>query len=118
MLDKKMLAHRQSSLDMITSEYSDVVKGDLQEEVWLSLYHCSENFPSSDVKIISFRKKAEPYTDVCASNVSCVICVNLFSYLLSFVTSHILLFYPTVNISLQLSDHSHVSNQGHNVDRN
>ena len=50
--------------ELLAIEYSDVVKGDLQEEIWLSLHTQTNSMPSSEVKIIGFRKKAEPYTDV------------------------------------------------------
>ena len=50
--------------ELLAIEYSDVVKGDLQEEIWLSLHTQCNSMPSSEVKIIGFKKKAEPYTDV------------------------------------------------------
>ena len=58
--------HRKASShdELLAIEYSDVVKGDLQEEIWLSLHTQCNSMPSSEVKIIGFRKKAEPYTDV------------------------------------------------------
>ena len=68
--------HRKASSheELLAMEYSDVVKGDLQEEIWLSLHTKCNSMPSSEVKIIGFRKKAEPYTDVS-------ICVHVFAYL-------------------------------------
>ena len=67
--------HRKASShdELLAIEYSDVVKGDLQEEIWLSLHTQCNSMPSSEVKIIGFRKKAEPYTDV-----SMYVCLCMF----------------------------------------
>ena len=66
-VDKHLRFDRRPSSreELLAIEYSDVVKGDLQEEIWLSLYTQVNSMPSSEVKIIGFRNKAEPYTDVC-----------------------------------------------------
>ena len=54
-----------SQEELLAMEYSDVVKGDLQEEIWLSVHTQCNSMPSSEVKIIGFKMKSEPYTDVC-----------------------------------------------------